>query len=227
MRRNEMKRRSLGTTSAFSYPFGAVKGVFLVVFLLPFLGATAVMLFLAMGLVYAVAVKGFAAIGVGQLFLFCFAVIWSYIIISGLVRNWFGALHYATIVLDDKGISTRIAGLRVRTIAWRDVEKISKHRKPARQQNRSQKFSDYFTIESKTQKLPKWLLENLLGNIVFTDELDELQGLVRRINTQAKKRGIPLFFHNDEISGMSSAERRTLAKVDKKIDMDSDQVSEL
>lgn len=105
-----------------------------------------------------------------------------------------GALRAATIVVDDEGVSTRIAGVRVRRMAWVDIEKIVKLRSASR-------FSGYVnSIEfvCKNQLGPKWLFLNLLGNIVFSQSIREHNDLVSKINSYAQENEIPLYFSNVE-----------------------------
>ena len=217
-----MNTRSIGNVSVFGYPFGLLRGGFHTVFILPFILGTVVMLAPGIGLVFLFIQTGFDAIGLGQVFLFCFACLWSFLIISRLAVDFLGALNHATIVLDEKGVSTRIAGLRVRKISWRDIEKISKHRSL----NRQRTFSDTFRIESKAQRSPKWFLVNLFGNILFTGDLEGYQGLVEQINARAKRHGIPLFFFNEDedMAVMSGSTRRKLAKLRKKNGFNGDVV---
>jgi len=105
-----------------------------------------------------------------------------------------GTLRSATIVVDDEGVSTRIAGVKVRRMAWVDIKKIVKLRSASR-------FSGYVnSIEfvSKKQIGPKWLFLNLLGNIVFSQSIRDHKELVAKINSYAQKNDIPLYFSNVE-----------------------------
>lgn len=120
-------------------------------------------------------------------------------IVREFAGSWMGALRHASIVLDYVGVSSRIAGISARHIPWKDVEKITKRRLFYSGKGYAG-YRDDFTVESRTQKGPKWLLINLLGNISFGEAIEDQEGLIRQLNIYAKRYQIPQFYFNKESS---------------------------
>lgn len=185
----EMKTTSIETVFVYRYHLSWLRGIFRFMGAILFLGFVALV---TMGAAYVEKLAGGeTTTHVGSFVFGGFIVL---IAIYRFSHDFVGALRSATIVVDDKGISSRIAGVKAKRIAWRDVEKIVKVRSATKLFG----YLDSFEVVSKKQIGPKWLLLNLVGNIVFTKSLRECKDLVTWINFYAQENEIPQFFSNAE-----------------------------
>jgi len=204
-----METMSSSSVLVYRYSYGLLTGIFSILLSVFLMGAVAVLVLLSLWLVIGFFIALFGGqvshLGVpiyaGMLPIVVIIVppciIGVRAMVCAFAHNWAGALSYATILLDNNGISSRIAGRRSRQISWRDVERITKRRVRDSGEN-SLGYEDNFTVESRIQKGPKWLLVNLRGSITFEESIKDYKRLVQEINAQAKRHKIPLFFFNKE-----------------------------
>lgn len=117
------------------------------------------------------------------------AVIFFSILIVSLILPIFSVFTGATIILTDSGITARVAGVRMKTIHWENVEKIRKVRFEARFR-RDFNFPDHFYFKDRQQRTFNWFFVNIFGDIVFTQEITGFDDLLKQINFYARENEI-------------------------------------
>lgn len=116
------------------------------------------------------------------------AVLFSILIVFPILPI-FSLFTGATIILTDSGITARVAGVRMKTIHWENVEKIRKVRCEARFR-RDFNFPDLFYFKDRQQRTFDWFFVNIFGDIVFTQEIIDFDDLLKQVNFYAQENEI-------------------------------------
>jgi hypothetical protein len=112
-------------------------------------------------------------------------------------------LTRASIVVDERGISTQAFGIKTRSIAWNDVKKIMKVRV-----SNGYSYVDNFSIQDKIARIFICrLFINFCGNVVFSQDIRDLRYLLDEINFYARRYKIPLFVLDAEGATATGAAR--------------------
>lgn len=116
------------------------------------------------------------------------------------------ALCRTAIEINNVGIAACILGIKSRVIKWQDIKMIIKFRGS----NGYQYVDTYLVHENRDQNIVIRGFINILGHVVFTQEIDELRDLLNRINFFAKQYGIPLAVRDMQASASKLAEEKNL-----------------
>lgn len=105
----------------------------------------------------------------------------------------------ATIILTDSGITSRVAGVRLKKINWENVEKIRKVRAEVRFRRKFD-FPDHFYFKDTQQRTFDWFFVNVFGDIVFTQEIIGFDDLLKQINFYAQENKISQVFTDKDVA---------------------------
>lgn len=98
-------------------------------------------------------------------------------------------LSRATIVANDRHIAAYMLGMQSRVIRWQDIKKIRKVRA-----SNGYNYVDSFDVVDRMPRrlICKLVFVNLCGDIVFTQDISDLRGLLQQVNSFAQQHDIPL-----------------------------------
>jgi hypothetical protein len=117
-----------------------------------------------------------------------------FLLLSGvwfLFLTAFASLMRSSIVVNEAGITARKFGLTLKFIEWRDIKNVTNFRSRNAPPFRSLR-SSFRIYDSSVSGLLKMFV-NLGGPIVFTSEIEGLQGLLAQVNEAASRYQFPLF----------------------------------
>jgi hypothetical protein len=120
-------------------------------------------------------------------------------------------LSRSSILLDDQLIAACMFGFRTKVIKWQDVAKIKK----IRGTNGYTYVDSYQLFDRRSHNLIcRFLLVNLCGSILFTQEIHNLEGLVQEINLHARRHAIPLVMWDAEATANLRAKEWSVLRVE-------------
>ncbi|MBV1934917.1 MAG: hypothetical protein KUG59_09510 [Parvibaculaceae bacterium] len=96
--------------------------------------------------------------------------------------------QWATIMVDEHGISARLAGRITKKITWADVQKVQQKETKTRRRRQTR----FFVVDKRQNPLIAYF-HNLGSSISFTNEGDGLPHLSHLINTQSAENNFPLY----------------------------------
>jgi hypothetical protein len=104
-------------------------------------------------------------------------------------------LSRATIVVDDRQIAAYTLGMRTKAMRWQDIKKIRKVRV-----TNGYNYVDSFDVVDRRPHNPvcRFFLVNLCGDIVFTQDISDMRGLLQQINFCARQHDVPLVVSDSE-----------------------------
>jgi hypothetical protein len=130
--------------------------------------------------------------------------------VVGLYAVYRSLFKYATIIIDNEGISARSFGKIRKFIRWSDVTKIRKTR--FRWPGPTPTYSVTFEVfDAAAEALPRLKARpNLNGAITFTDKILNIRNLLDNINKYSLDHNIDIYI-NDPENGVSIARSRSNA----------------
>ena len=112
-------------------------------------------------------------------------------------------LSRASIVVSEADISATFFGLKIKSIEWTNIQKITKSRV-----YNGYAYTDIFHVQDRDHQAICRFLINLCGNLVFTQDIHTLRGLLSEVNLYAKRHNIPLAVWDTEAAAAEVRSRQ-------------------
>jgi hypothetical protein len=112
-------------------------------------------------------------------------------------------LSRVSIVVSEVKIAATLFGLQIKSIEWTNIQKIIKSRV-----YNGYAYIDIFHVQDRNHNSICKFFINLCGNLVFTQDIHNLRGLLSEVNLYARRHNIPLAVWNTEAAAAELRSRQ-------------------